>query len=198
MAGEIKLNSVDFASESGGMITVNNGTIGSGVVFPAGHPIQVRHFLDDTMWTWGATTSFTSIHGSGQYLYMDITPKRSDSYLLISWYINFNNADIPTYIRHFKLHDVTNNTHPLIGQSNGTRNQVTLSRRFNDADGNSADVLDLTAIVQSSNRNSRTYRIEGRIEANSGNYNINHSVNNTSNYGWTGYSFGYIMEFMPS
>ena len=41
MAGEIQLNSVNFASESGGTITVNNGTIGSGVVFPAGHVLQV-------------------------------------------------------------------------------------------------------------------------------------------------------------
>jgi len=39
MAGEIQLNGTSFASESGGTITVNNGTIGSGVVFPAGHPI---------------------------------------------------------------------------------------------------------------------------------------------------------------
>jgi len=37
MAGEIQLNSVNFASESGGTITVNNGTLSSGVVFPAGH-----------------------------------------------------------------------------------------------------------------------------------------------------------------
>ena len=40
MAGEIQLNSVSFASESSGTITVNNGTIGSSVVFPAGHIIQ--------------------------------------------------------------------------------------------------------------------------------------------------------------
>ena len=36
MAGEIQLNGTSFASESGGTITVNNGTIGSSVVFPAG------------------------------------------------------------------------------------------------------------------------------------------------------------------
>jgi hypothetical protein len=38
MAGEIKLNSVNFASESGGTITVNNGTIGSAVAMSANHP----------------------------------------------------------------------------------------------------------------------------------------------------------------
>jgi hypothetical protein len=41
MAGEIQLNGTSFASESSGTITVNNGTIGSGVVFPADHVIQV-------------------------------------------------------------------------------------------------------------------------------------------------------------
>ena len=35
MAGEIKLNSVNFASESGGTITINNGTIGSAVAMSA-------------------------------------------------------------------------------------------------------------------------------------------------------------------
>lgn len=39
MAGEIQLNSVSFASESSGTITVNNGTIGSSVVFPSNHLI---------------------------------------------------------------------------------------------------------------------------------------------------------------
>ena len=41
MAGEIQLGGTSFASELSGTITVNNGTIGSGVVFPAGHVIQV-------------------------------------------------------------------------------------------------------------------------------------------------------------
>lgn len=36
MAGEIQLNGTSFASESSGTITINNGTLGSSVVFPAG------------------------------------------------------------------------------------------------------------------------------------------------------------------
>ena len=32
-------------SESGGVVTLNNGTIGSGVVFPAGH--MLRQFYDE-------------------------------------------------------------------------------------------------------------------------------------------------------
>lgn len=48
MAGEIQLNGTSFASESGGTITVNNGTIGSSVVFPAGHVIQTKIIKDST------------------------------------------------------------------------------------------------------------------------------------------------------
>lgn len=48
MAGEIKLNSVSFASESGGTITLNNGTLSSGVVFPAGHIIKMEIAHDST------------------------------------------------------------------------------------------------------------------------------------------------------
>ena len=40
MAGEIQLNSVSLASESGGVITLNNGTLSNSVVFPSGHVIQ--------------------------------------------------------------------------------------------------------------------------------------------------------------
>ena len=42
MAGEIQLNGTSFASESSGTITVNNGTLSSSVVFPAGHVIQTK------------------------------------------------------------------------------------------------------------------------------------------------------------
>tara|TARA_S200002703_G_C3733536_1_gene225484 strand:- start:233 stop:814 length:582 start_codon:yes stop_codon:yes gene_type:complete len=48
MAGEIKLNSVNFASESGGTITVNNGTLGSSVVFPTGVVIGMAFLADVT------------------------------------------------------------------------------------------------------------------------------------------------------
>jgi hypothetical protein len=42
MAGEIQLNGTSFASESSGTITVNNGTIGSSVVFPAGKVLNIQ------------------------------------------------------------------------------------------------------------------------------------------------------------
>lgn len=41
MAGEIQLGGVTLATESGGTVTLDNATLGSSVIFPAGHVIQV-------------------------------------------------------------------------------------------------------------------------------------------------------------
>jgi len=58
MAGEIQLNGNSFASESGGTITVNNGTLSSAVVFPAGHFLDVCHFQHtESAGTSGGTSS---------------------------------------------------------------------------------------------------------------------------------------------
>ena len=58
MAGEIQLNGTSFASESGGTITVNNGTIGSSVVFPYGHFLDLCHFQHtESPGTSGGTSS---------------------------------------------------------------------------------------------------------------------------------------------
>jgi len=61
MAGEIQLNGTSFASESGGTITVNNATIGSGVLFPAEHVIQVKQFLYTSVYD-------VSLNGSSVFL----------------------------------------------------------------------------------------------------------------------------------
>jgi hypothetical protein len=86
MAGEIKLNSVNFASESGGTITVNNGTLSSGVVFPAGHVIQVVYAESTT-----ATSITSSTQGSGTStgLSVTITPKSSSNKFFISYVGSF-------------------------------------------------------------------------------------------------------------
>jgi len=58
MAGEIQLNGTSFASESSGTITVNNGTLSSSVVFPAGHFLDVCHFQHtESAGTSGGTSS---------------------------------------------------------------------------------------------------------------------------------------------
>ena len=56
MAGEIPLNGTSFASESGGTITVNNGTLGSSVVFPTGKILQVATNTFNTQPTRGSTS----------------------------------------------------------------------------------------------------------------------------------------------
>jgi hypothetical protein len=81
MAGEIKLNSVNFASESGGTITVNNGTLGSSVVFPAGKIInigygtaadlfdQAQHFSSNSI-TFGSTSGIPALSSSSNKVFM--------------------------------------------------------------------------------------------------------------------------------
>ena len=78
MAGEIKLNSVNFASESGGTITVNNGTIGSNVVFPADHVIQVVTL---------STTAQSSLSNGNEFssIRKEITPLATGSRLMITF-----------------------------------------------------------------------------------------------------------------
>jgi hypothetical protein len=61
MAGEIQIGGTSFASESGGTITVNNGTIGSGVTFPAGHVLNV------------VNNTKTGIYSTTSTSYVDVT-----------------------------------------------------------------------------------------------------------------------------
>ena len=82
MAGEIQLNATSFASESSGTITVNNGTISSAVVFPAGHIIQVVPPLISVE-TNTLTTSYVN------YYEAPITLKSSSSNVLILHQTNY-------------------------------------------------------------------------------------------------------------
>lgn len=80
MAGEIQLNGTSFASESGGTITVNNGTLGSSVVFPAGTVIQVESFTkDDT------SSSISANAWSDLGLEVTIDNVKSNSKILVSY-----------------------------------------------------------------------------------------------------------------
>ena len=80
MAGEIKLNSVNFASESGGTITVNNGTIGNGVAFPAGHVIQVKQSLKTNFFS--STNKYSSWVDIPD-LSVSITPSSASNKILV-------------------------------------------------------------------------------------------------------------------
>jgi len=75
MAGEIQLNGTSFASESGGTITVNNGTLSSGVVFPAGLKLELVYSnTDNTAYTITSgeqiILSNTSSYSSGDILFL--------------------------------------------------------------------------------------------------------------------------------
>jgi hypothetical protein len=93
MAGEIQLNGTSFCSESGGTITVNNGTIGSSVVFPAGHVIQVV-YAESTTST--SITSTTQGSGTSTGLSATITPVSSSNKFFISYVGSFMLAYAPS------------------------------------------------------------------------------------------------------
>ena len=130
MAGEIQLNGTSFASESGGTITVNNGTIGSGVVFPAGHPIQHLFFTNThngqntnaTYYYYGGNTGGTGATGTplGQ-----ITLKQPNAKLLVVWTgflatgshsTSAENA-ISTFIRYSTNNDLSSPTEKQLYQN---------------------------------------------------------------------------------
>ena len=176
--------------------TLKNTTIDSNVQFPAGMVLQTVALSSNTLWDMNITTTFSTIHGSSNILYLPITPKRADSNLLLNWSINFNNVASTQYICHFRLHDVTNNTNPDLGDAGnaGNRHLTTLSRRFNTYDANSTDQIQLTSLVSASNTNARTYRIEGRTEQGNRTLKFNHSTNNNNIYGAVMVSYAYAME----
>lgn len=195
MAGELQLGGSTVATHTGtgasAVVTIDNG-----VKFPTGMILQTVALSSNTLWDMNITTTFSSIHGSSNILYLPITPKRADSNLLLNWSINFNNLASTQYILHFRLHDVTNNTNPDLGDSvnAGSRNLTTLARRFNTYDANSLDQIQLTSLVSASNTTARTYRIEGRTESGNRTLKFNHSNNNNNTYGAVMVSYAYAME----
>jgi hypothetical protein len=66
MAGEIQLAGTSFASESGGTITVNNGTLSSAVVFPQHHIIQVLQTVKTDTFSDSVTATFEAVTGLSQ------------------------------------------------------------------------------------------------------------------------------------
>lgn len=84
MAGEIQLGGTSFASESSGTITINNGTLGSSVVFPAGHIISVPLSVKTDVGTSISTnsTSYDSLLGFS----FQTTKSSANSFLVFNFY----------------------------------------------------------------------------------------------------------------
>jgi hypothetical protein len=107
MAGEIQLNGTSFASESSGTITVNNGTLGSGVVFPTGTFLQVaqNQFNDQRAIT---STSFNAF-GDGTpstAVTATINNCTTGNKILILLSVTFGNSALE--YSDFRLVDTTN------------------------------------------------------------------------------------------
>jgi hypothetical protein len=104
MAGEIQLNGTSFASESGGTITVNNGTIGSSVVFPAGHVIQTHFFSTDSQ----PSVSTATFDSFSTPFKTTITNTKSNSSFLILVSMSIRTSSGSTASFYGRLQDNTN------------------------------------------------------------------------------------------
>lgn len=81
MAGEIQLNGTSFASESTGTITINNGTLGSSVVFPTGTIQKWEQVTTVPTAIQGQDTSYTDLTGSS----VNYTPATNSSYVVYEY-----------------------------------------------------------------------------------------------------------------
>lgn len=127
MAGQIQLNGTSFASESGGTITVNNGTLGSSVVFPAGHVIQtVQHVTTSTA---SITSTNTNTFASFSTAFKkSITPIKTNSKILIFISMNVGNDLGTIHLELFRDGSVITGS---IGDASGSRLRANASIRYN-------------------------------------------------------------------
>jgi len=115
MAGEIKLNSVNFASESGGTITVNNGTIGSSVVFPTGHVIKTEMTGAIT----GSTSDTSDVTITSPTF--TTTVENSKIYIMMTLLVRAQGGFIDVRFFHGATELFTG--YPIVGSSNGNDNR---------------------------------------------------------------------------
>jgi len=150
-------------SESGGVVTLNNGTIGSGVVFPAGHVIQVVQNPTNA----GSTTTSLDFEDITNFS-VDITPSSSSNKIFI----------IATgYVANSLVSGVnTQVDHQLIRVN--TPSDSTLVNTTVFAVENSAGGLQIKASLAISYLESLSFWSSGKIT-----YKIQHKVNNTSSVG---------------
>jgi len=130
---EIQLSGTSFASESGGTITVNNGTLSSNVVFPAGpsvsgqvsggHILQVQSTILPGSISDSTTATFTDLTG----LLVKITPSSTSSKVLLNY--NFavgqSGGNNPKIFRIKRTISAVDNTSFAVGASSGNRTQAT-------------------------------------------------------------------------
>ena len=152
MAGEIKLNSVNFASESGGTITVNNGTIGSGVVFPADHIIKVESVIKTSVFT-TTSTSFIDVTG----LSVGITPASTSNKILVmcSFFISTNSAS-----GYPQAKIVRNGSDVYVGDADGSRRRGLLNATGYKDDDNYVVPVSFQFLDSPASTSLQTYKVQ--------------------------------------
>jgi hypothetical protein len=118
-------------SESGGVVTLNNGTIGSGVVFPAGHVIGYNYHLKTTTQTITNSTAntFTVITFDTNST-TSITANGSNSLFEITASISFGQQDgvYPAFVLAYSTDGSTFTD--ILGPTNGSRTRATMGGQY--------------------------------------------------------------------
>lgn len=124
---EIQLSGTSFASESSGTITVNNVTLSSSAVFPAGHIIQTVQHVETGVpsITTVSTNTFASFSTPFK---KSITPIKTNSKIFVIVTINIGNDNGHAHFQLFRDGSVITGA---IGGASETRLQTTITFRYN-------------------------------------------------------------------
>jgi len=156
----LKLNNTTVFTETNGA-----ASIPSAVKFPAGHIVQIVHNVPTTVTL--ATTTTTSYAEIQTEMRTSITPKFSNSLLILEWDA-LHGGNNTGNILAAKFYDVTNNTDvhssvPALG-TGSARVFSHGSGRQKDLDLNDRSTFKMKTVVSAQNTNSRTYSIYAKTE----------------------------------
>ena len=174
-----------------GSQSLTNKTLGSGVVFPAGHIIQTQGSAMTTTFSFDPDGSFVELHTD---LRVTIQAASTSNKFLVHLSIQSNSPNI-NQIWSWRLENITTgSTLEPYGISAGSRVRQHFSSRPVAYDSNDPENIQYTLWANIPNTNSNVYNIYGRNADGGGAMEVNRSNSDNSSWGWTGVSSLIIQE----
>jgi len=196
-AAKVIDGSIDVADLSSGVVTttgsqtLTNKTLGSGVVYPAGHVIQSQGSTCNANFTFDPDSSFVELHTD---LRVTIQSASTSNKFLIHVSIQSNSPN-NNQIWSWRLENITTgSTVEPYGISNGSRVRQHFSSRPVAYDSNDPENLQYTLWADVPNTNSNVYNIYGRNADGGGPMYVNYSNSNSSSWQFTAVSSLIIQE----
>jgi len=174
-----------------GTQTLTNKTLGSGVVYPAGHIIQTQGSAMTTTFSFDPNSSFAELHSD---LRVTIQAASTSNKFLVHLSIQSNSPNI-NEIWSWRLENITTgSTLEPYGISAGSRVRQHFSSRPVAYDSNDPENIQYTLWANIPNTNSNVYNIYGRNADGGGAMEVNRSNADNGSWGWTGVSSLIIQE----